>query len=242
LNVKNSGAVFLLLAIGSIQRFGELSMFITFEGMEACGKSTQVKLLSATLESLGIEVVVTREPGGTPFAEALRAILLEGDGVQDPLTEFLLFNAARRDHVTNIIQKALSQNKIVISDRFLDSSLVYQGYVKGLSLDLIKEITKLSIGSCEPDLTILLDIEPELAISRLSNSKRCRNHYDDAGAELFVKIRYGFLELAKSSSGRIVTFSADTDKISLSEQIANTVLRCQNDAAAVADSAKRFLS
>ncbi|RZI47224.1 dTMP kinase [Rickettsiales endosymbiont of Peranema trichophorum] len=199
-------------------------LFVTFEGGEASGKSTQVRILEDILTNLGFDVVVTREPGGTVFAEKLRSILLDGNGVTDPLTEFLLFNAARRDHVVNVIEKAVAQQKVVISDRFLDSSLVYQGYLKGISVDLIHEISRLSIGECTPDLTILLDVDPELARSRLKQSFSHHTHYDKADIQSFTLIREGFLKLAALFPDRIVTIPGNTDSCTLSAQIANLVL------------------
>ncbi len=183
-------------------------MFITFEGGEGCGKSTQARLLRDYLSSIGKEVVLTREPGGTKFAERLREVLLSGSGISDPLTEFLLISAARRDHVINHISPSSKASKVVISDRFIDSSFVYQGYVKGLSFDLIEQLTKISIGEFTPDITILLDIDPKLSITRVKESRGVENYYDKQSIDFHSKIREGFLQLAQKFDQRIKVVDA----------------------------------
>jgi dTMP kinase len=185
-------------------------MFISFEGGEGCGKSTQAKLLKEYMLSLGESVILTREPGGTDFAEELRKLLLNGKGINDPLTEFLLINTARRDHVINLVNKSLELNQVVISDRFFDSSYVYQGFVKGLPLSLIKEITKLSIGDFEPNITFLLDLDPIVSLGRVRNNNRGEeNYYDKKGLSFHMKVREGFLMIAKEFNKRIKIINAD---------------------------------
>ncbi|MCU0304721.1 MAG: dTMP kinase, partial [Thermoanaerobaculales bacterium] len=134
--------------------------FITFEGGEGTGKTTQIRRLAAHLEGLGRAVVVTREPGGTPVAEAARAVLLDPALAPDGLTELFLLEAARRDHVERVIRPALEGGGVVLSDRFADSSTVYQGIVRGLGEELVIRLNRLATGDLEPDLTLVLDLDP----------------------------------------------------------------------------------
>ena len=166
--------------------------FITFEGGEGAGKSTQVKLLAEYLRKEGHEVVITREPGGTPGAEQIRKLLLENEG-WDGLSEVLLNFAARNEHVKKIIKPALSRGQWVISDRFFDSTIVYQGYGQGVELNRIEEIRMATLGGFAPDTTFILDIEIEAALERATD----HNRYEKMGLNFHKKIRDGFLQLAK---------------------------------------------
>lgn len=132
--------------------------FITFEGCDFCGKSTQVVLLKEFFQSEQRKVLTTREPGGSDFAEEIRGLLLSKHGVTDPLVEYLLLAAARKDHVDSVIKKRLDEGYYVISDRFYDSSLCYQGYYKNLDLKILEYIKSISIDKFEPDLTFVIDI------------------------------------------------------------------------------------
>jgi dTMP kinase len=172
-------------------------LFITFEGIEGSGKSTQAALLSAYLRNLQHEVLSTREPGGSKLAEEIRNLVLSGGGIKDPMTEFLLFSAARRDHVETAIKPALAAGKWVVCDRFIDSSKVYQGYVKGLDLKVMDQLITLTIGDFRPDITLVIDTDIEAALARLAKSRANQNHYDKAGADFFNKVRDGFLDLSR---------------------------------------------
>ena len=141
-------------------------MFITFEGIEGSGKSTQIKRVAEILSKNGYEIVLTREPGGSPGAELIRKLLVEGDPDRwSPETEMLLFTAARRDHLEKTITPALKEGKIVISDRFADSTRIYQGATRGDLRSIVDNLHKLMIG-CEPDLTIIIDIDPSESLAR----------------------------------------------------------------------------
>jgi dTMP kinase len=195
-----------------------MAKFITFEGMEGSGKSTQVNLLKEYLVSQRMEVIVTREPGGTVLAEQIRQILLSGSGIADVITEFLLISAARRDHVENLIKPALAKGKWVICDRFYDSSLVYQGIVKNLDQKIIEKIIKLTLDEFKPDITFLLDIEPQTALARLKN-RGVSNHYDAKGIEFHTAIRQGFLSLAGREPQRIKVVNSENSSFDISKEI-----------------------
>ena len=173
--------------------------FITFEGGEGVGKSTQVKLLAEFLQGQGHEVVITREPGGTVGAEKIREVLLFHKFL--PIEEVLLNFAARIDHVENLIKPALARGAYVLCDRFFDSTYVYQGYAKGLDLEFIDKIRELTLGSFAPDLTFVLDIAPEQGVSR-AMSRGNNNHYDNENMEFHQKVRDGFLHIAAANPKR----------------------------------------
>jgi dTMP kinase len=187
-------------------------MFVTFEGGEGCGKSTQARLLKDYLEALGKKVVLTREPGGTEVAESLRKVMLEDASIKDPLTELMVISAARRDHVINLIKPALEEGKIVICDRFIDSSYVYQGLVKGLSVDKIQVLTNLCTEGYLPTHTLIFDLDPQIALSRIRKDRQTMSHYDNQSLSFHQKIREGFLDLAKKNHDRISTIDASKSK------------------------------
>jgi dTMP kinase len=176
--------------------------FITFEGVEGCGKSTQSKLLRDYLQEKNNEVILTREPGGTKVAEEIRAILVNGAvNKLDGVTEILLNFAARRDHVERLIKPALQENKIIISDRFFDSTYAYQGYGYGEDLNIIENIKQSSIGDFAPEITFLIDIDVEETLKRVAN-RSDNNRYEDMDLEFHQKVRHGFLEIAKNNHKR----------------------------------------
>lgn len=185
--------------------------FITFEGCEFCGKSTQVKLLEEFFKSSQRNVFTTREPGGTSFAEKIRTLLLSSEEVTDSLVEYLLFAAARKDHVDTVIKPKLQQGFHVISDRFYDSSLCYQGYYKKLSFDTLEEIRRMTIGDFKPDITFLIDISID-QIERRSAIKRAENNiYDKKGTKFHQTIRDGYLEIAKNNPQRIIVINGNKE-------------------------------
>lgn len=171
-------------------------MFITFEGIDGSGKSTQARLLADALRGDGHEVVLTREPGGSPGAEEIRRLVLEGDPDRwSAETEILLFTAARRDHLERTIQPALDRGAVVISDRFADSTRLYQGLSRG---DLRKTVDKLHammIGR-EPDLTFIIDMDPDEGLARAKARKGAEERFEDFGIDLQRRMREGFLALA----------------------------------------------
>jgi len=171
-------------------------MFITFEGIDGSGKSTQARLLAETLLGRGREVVLTREPGGSPGAEEIRRLVLEGDPDRwSAETEILLFTAARRDHLERTIAPALATGKIVISDRFADSTRMYQGLSRGDLRATVDQLQALMIGR-EPDLTFIIDIDPETGLARARGRQGHEERFEDMGLDLQRQMRAGFLALA----------------------------------------------
>ncbi len=176
--------------------------FITFEGVEGCGKSTQSKLLFEFLQAKNIQTILTREPGGTKTAEEIRSILINGEvNKLDGISETLLNFAARRDHVEKLIKPSLKEEKIVISDRFFDSTFAYQGYGHKEDLDIIKNIQKISIGDFAPDITFLIDVDIKKTLKRISQRKE-NNRYEEMNLAFHKRVRNGFLEIAKNNKER----------------------------------------
>lgn len=177
-------------------------MFITFEGIDGSGKSTQARLLAEALRVTGREVVLTREPGGSPGAEEIRRLVLEGDPDRwSAETEILLFTAARRDHLERTIDPALSAGKVVICDRFADSTRMYQGLSRGDLRATVDTLHRLMIGR-EPDLTILIDIDPAVGLARAKGRQGHEERFEDMGLALQQQMRAGFLGLAREFSAR----------------------------------------
>ena len=171
-------------------------MFITFEGIDGSGKSTQARLRAEHLRASGHAVVLTREPGGSPGAEEIRRLVLEGDPDRwSAETEILLFTAARRDHLERVIEPALRAGKIVISDRFADSTRMYQGVSRGDLRGVVDKLHALMIGR-EPDLTFVIDMDPDLGLARARGRNGTEERFEDFGADLQRKMRAGFLALA----------------------------------------------
>jgi dTMP kinase len=176
--------------------------FITFEGGEAAGKSTQAQRLAHRLEGAGIATLVTREPGGTPLGEDIRALILK-DRPQDPVTELLLFAAARAEHMTSVIRPALDEGTWVISDRFIDSTRVYQGKLYAIEPDLIALLERYTVGHDRPDLTLILDLPADAGLERAAN-RGTLSRYDAERIETHEALRQGFLEIATSEPERCV--------------------------------------
>lgn len=178
------------------------TMFITFEGIDGSGKSTQARLLAEHLRARGHEVVLTREPGGSPGAEEIRRLVLEGDPERwSAETEILLFTAARRDHLERVIEPALAAGKVVISDRFADSTRMYQGLSRGDLRGVVDRLHALMIGR-EPDLTFVIDMDPDLGLARARARNGTEERFEDFGADLQRKMRAGFVALAAEFPGR----------------------------------------
>lgn len=195
-------------------------LFITFEGGEGAGKTTQIKRLAA---SLGGDVVMTREPGGTPEAEALRKTFIDNNG-QDwpPEASVLMMFSARVLHTEKLIQPSLLAGKTVLCDRYTDSTRVYQGYAGNLSLEKIDAVKELSIGRFEPDLTFILDIAPEQGLSRAS-VRGGESTFEDKDIAFHRKIREGFLTVAKRNPDRCCIIDAAQDADTIAAQILNRV-------------------
>lgn len=177
-------------------------MFITFEGIDGSGKSTQARLLADHLRGLGRDVVLTREPGGSSGAEDIRRLVLEGDPDRwSAETEILLFTAARRDHLERVIEPALKAGRIVISDRFADSTRMYQGLSRGDLRATVDRLHEMMIGR-EPDLTFIVDMDPETGLARARGRNGSEERFEDFGAGLQARMRAGFLALAAEFPGR----------------------------------------
>jgi dTMP kinase len=184
--------------------------FITLEGGEGAGKSTQLRLLAEALRRTGIEVVTTREPGGSPGAEQIRDLLVNGAASRwDGVTEALLHFAARRDHVTKTVWPALEAGRWVLSDRFADSTRAYQGYGHGLDLALIERLYADTLGAFAPDLTLILDLPVEAGLRRAASRGQGEDRYEKMGLEFHRRLRDGFLAIARTDPARCEVIDAD---------------------------------
>ncbi len=186
-------------------------LFITFEGGEGCGKTTQIQILADRIKNFtSISFVVTREPGGVPAAESIRRLLVNGDAEKlRPTTEGLLMSAARHEHVEQIIRPALARNELVISDRFVDSTIVYQGIVGGMSADDIASISKIACGDIYPDITIILDIDTQIGLERAKLRGAGEDRFEAKGRAYHEKVRMGFHKIAVNAPSRCVVIDAD---------------------------------
>lgn len=195
-------------------------MFITFEGGEGTGKTTQINILKKYLEDQGLEVIITREPGGVISAENIRAVIFDNE--IDPITETMLYAAARREHYIKKIKPALDAGKIVICDRFIDSSIVYQGIVRGVGVDLVENINKYAINNVEPDLTIFFDLDPETGLKRVSLRNEQMNRFDKESLDFHLKVRKGYKLLSKTRN-RFVLIDASKSIEDVTKQIINII-------------------
>lgn len=197
-------------------------LFITFEGGEGCGKSTQIAALKARLEAVGKAVVQTREPGGTALGESVRSLLQHDDAGQgmSPEAELLLFAASRAQHVRELVAPAIAQGKIVLCDRFLDSTTVYQGVARAIDSKKVKMINQFAIGDTMPDLTILIDLPPEIGLARVhARSDGQLDRMEKEAIEFFQAVRKGYLDLAKSEPKRFLVLDGSQSVEELETQI-----------------------
>jgi len=206
-------------------------MFITFEGIEGSGKTTQIKLLVAVLEAKGYDCVLTREPGATRIGEKIRAILLDSNHTAMlPITELLLYEADRAQHVREVIEPALAAKKVVVSDRFSDATTVYQGYARGYDLKVIEQMHRMVLGQLKPDLTILLDLPVDLGLKRAW--ERIRNQEGHLSEDRFEKedlvfhekVRQGYLTLAGLEPERFRVVDASGEPENVHEDVVEVVL------------------
>lgn len=203
--------------------------FITFEGIDGSGKSTQLARLVEALKGAGHDVVVTREPGGSPGAEEIRALVLEGATDRwSAETEILLFTAARRDHLERTILPALEAGKVVLCDRFADSTRMYQGMSRGDLRALVDQLHSLMIGR-EPDLTVLIDMDPALGLARAKGRQTAEERFEDFGQDLQTKMRAGFLDLSREYAERFRVIDGNRDMDAVAIDIQKTVLDYLDD-------------
>ena len=180
-------------------------VFITFEGIDGCGKSTQLRMLASVLRLQGLNVVTTREPGGTSLGRRLRAALLDVDEQVDPLAELLVFAADRAQHVRKQLLPALETNHVVLSDRYADATVAYQGAGRGFDPKLIQEIVQLATGGLQPDLTLLLDLSVAESINRTRRraENKQKDRLDIEAADFHTRVRNAYLEIAKAEPDRV---------------------------------------
>lgn len=201
-------------------------MFITLEGIEGAGKTTQINDMVRFLESRGYSCTVTREPGGTAIGTKIRSILLDPEcGEMAPLTELLLYNADRAQHVEALIKPALDAGKTVICDRFFDATTVYQGYARGLDISLIMTLHQLVLGVLKPDMTILFDLPAEIGLARAWKAVRQGNRihqetrFEKEALEFHEKVRAGYLDMARQEPSRFRIIDARQDQKRVTEEI-----------------------
>lgn len=193
-------------------------MFISFEGPEGAGKSTQIAHLIRRLDGLNLPHTVTREPGGTPLGSRVREVLLDPELTIDPLPEFLLYSASRAQLVTNVIRPALGREEVVVCDRYADSSLAYQGFGRGLDAELLRDITAAATGGLWPHLTVLLDLDPQLGLERAARRGQ-PDRLERADLAFHQRLRQGFLELADADPERFLVLDATLDEAELEQRI-----------------------
>lgn len=195
-------------------------LFISFEGIDGSGKSTQARLLAQHLRDAGHGVVLTREPGGSPGAEEIRRLVLEGDPDRwSAETEILLFTAARRDHMERTILPALAAGQVVITDRFADSTRMYQGLRSGDLRAKVDQLHDVMIGR-DPDVTVLVDMDPERGLARALSRAGTEERFESFGADLQRRLRAGFLEMAATAPKRFVVIDGDRDIETVATEIA----------------------
>ena len=201
-------------------------MFITFEGPDGSGKSTQLKMLAAALREEEREIVTTREPGGTEIGDQIRAVIMNmKNKAMDPRTELLLFNASRAQLVEELIRPSLAAGKVILCDRYADSTMAYQGYGHGLDKDELRRLLNFATGGLKPDLTLLFDISAEAGLKRRLSNHDEWNRMDDYALQFHERVRGGFLELAAADPERWVVIDADRDPGVIHAEVLDIVKR-----------------
>ncbi|GIW54423.1 MAG: thymidylate kinase [Nitrospiraceae bacterium] len=210
----------------SLKRKGSRGIFITVEGVEGSGKTTQVQRLARLLRKEGYRVLETREPGGTPLAESIRRILLHSTAERmDPRCEALLILAARSQHVARVIKPALDRGLVVLCDRFFDSTLAYQGYGRGLDVGVLRRLNRFATEGLEPDLSLLFDLPVGAGLARRRRNKLEQNRLDRESRRFHNAVRRGFLELASRAPRRIVVLDGTKSAETLADEVAAIVRR-----------------
>lgn len=211
-----------------------MAYFITFEGVEGCGKTTQIRLLADALRQSGKKVVLTREPGGCKISDKIRAILLDSENSEmTPLAELLLYAAARAQHINEVIRPALVTGNIVLCDRFTDATVAYQGFARGIDLGLINRLNETATSGCNPDLTVLIDCPVETGLERAiarieagsaSDSGHLREErFERESIEFHQKVRNGYLTLAGKSPDRFIIINGTESMTAIAATILRTV-------------------
>lgn len=198
-------------------------LFITFEGGDGCGKTTQIKLIDEYLRNKGYKTLLTREPGSKGLGVKLREILLNYDGEVSPTCESFLFLADRAQHVDCIIKPALEEGTIVLCDRHTDSTVAYQGYGRGLDLEQIYKLNNIATSGLKPDLTVVLDVDVETSQARVGKEK---DRMESAGVEFFERVRKGFLEIAKREPSRVKVIDSTQSIEDIHKQVVELIQKC----------------
>ncbi len=196
-------------------------MFITFEGIDGSGKTTQLEAATEYLSQTGNEPLVLREPGSTPVSEKIRSILLDNSLTMSPVAELMLYEAARAELVAEVIGPALENNKIVLCDRFYDSTTAYQGYGRGIAIEVIEKMNDLAVGKYHPDLTLIFDVDYDISLTR---RKETLDRLESETKDFFFRVKEGFLKIAQNDPGRITVIDGNRG----TEQIFNEVKDCLN--------------
>jgi dTMP kinase len=209
-----------------VSREGRPGLFITFEGVEGCGKSTQTDTLLEYLRSNDVPVTLSREPGGTPLGEAFRQILLDtAQSDMLPLTELFLYLASRAEHVAKVILPALLRGEVVISDRYADASVAYQGGGRGLGRETVERLNQVATGGVKPDVTFLMDLDPEEGIARLLRGRGdgARDRIESEVLEFHKKVREAYIEIAESEPARFEVIDASLPRKDIAAIVARRV-------------------
>jgi dTMP kinase len=209
-----------------------MKLFVTFEGIEGCGKTTQISLLKDFLEQKGYSVVATREPGGTQIGDSIRKILLDPRNVHiESRTELLLYEASRAQHVKDAIRPALERGCIVLCDRFTDATLAYQSYAQGISKDLVESLNQCATDNLTPDLTVLIDCPVEIGLKRTENREITvnqgvsENRFEEKNLAFHQMVRLGYLQIAERNSNRIYLVDGREDPSIVHQEIRAAVLK-----------------
>jgi len=208
-----------------------MKLFITFEGVEGCGKTTQICLLKDSLEQRGYSVITTREPGGAQISDSIRKMLLDPENAHiDIKTELLLYEASRAQHIKEVIKPALEKGDIVLCDRFTDATLAYQGYAQGISIDLIETLNQFATNNLTPDFTILIDCPVEIGLKRakereeIINQTVSEDRFEEKSIAFHQKVRLAYLQIAQRKSNRIYLVDGRKDPSIVQREIRSAVL------------------
>jgi dTMP kinase len=207
-------------------KLGRSGLFVTFEGVEGSGKSTQVRALEAHLKDRGIPTVFSREPGGTPLGEQLRGILLDPrqQGML-PLTELFLYLASRVEHVSGVVVPALERGAVIVSDRYTDASVAYQGGGRGLGWEVVEPLNRLATAGVKPDITFLLDLDPEEGLARFSGAdgRSFRDRIESEALEFHRRVRAAYIDASRREPARFVVIDARRDPDEIARLVAQRI-------------------